>query len=160
VKRGLWLVPILAGALVTGLYAGTVTNRLPARAVRLRHPVVNVKLGRFIRPSAACAVGRSRAVATAWRREGNVHPAEVTATCVFWDNHPTWVVSFQGGDVCPGIPGPRGASELGKCGGYAENVRIDGSTGAWLDTFADGHPVPPSGEAAAPLKTVRELLEG
>jgi hypothetical protein len=70
------------------------------------------------------------------------------------------VVSFEGGDICPAITGYPGSSELGKCAGNVLNVRIDATTGAWLDTYADGNAITQEQASSSPPPSVEELLLG
>jgi hypothetical protein len=70
-----------------------------------------------------------------------------------------WVVSFQGGDICPPVTGYPGPDVAGQCVGSAWNVKIDALDGTWVDTFAGG-PTQASGSSATLMPMSRILVGG
>jgi hypothetical protein len=82
----------------------------PVEAVRviLDHEIDVPSYDRVITPGLGePPFGEEAAVDEAWRAVGEgTHPAAVVDVYVEWNGRPMWVVSFQGGDVCPPIMGP------------------------------------------------------
>ena len=77
-----------------------------------------------------------------------------------WNGVPVWVVSFEGGDVCSPTTAPLPPDAGEYCMGNTENVKIDATTGEWIDTFADGVPTPMQDTASLPTRSETSLLHG
>jgi hypothetical protein len=148
-------VPLVA----TVVSASHPTHTVQAMRIVLRQTVVAPSLDRVISPgSGDPVISQDQAVDTAWQQIGNVHPASVLAAYVDWNGQPMWVVSFQGGDICPPVTGYPGLDVAGQCVGNSWNVKIDAVTGAWLDTFAGG-PATNVG-SASPAPSMVKILSG
>jgi hypothetical protein len=146
---------------VVATYASARDNRVKTSRVEITRAIVSKSLHRDIVPgNQACTTSQQDAVDTAWQQLGSIHPAQVLVACVSWNSQPVWVVSFEGGDVCPPVSGPPGNPDAGDCIGNTMNARIDGVTGAWLDTFFDGPALTPAEAASASPAPLTQILQG
>jgi hypothetical protein len=162
IKR--WLIAVGVGLLAVAIVGTAVFAKHPvhpvrARLVVLERPVIAPRLNRAIGPGRGePPISEAQAVDRAWQQMGEVHPASVVAVYVSWNKQPMWVVSFQGGDICPPVTGYPGADVAGQCVGNTWNVKIDATTGAWVDTFAGGPATSPG--ASSPAPSMAKILRG
>lgn len=129
--------------------------------VAITSPIVNPELGRTVTPAEVPpTISAETALSIADKAMASSKPNRILYAYVVWNDLPVWVISYQGGDICPPVLGPPGSSVADQCAGNTISARIDSTTGEWLDTFADGQAITPSLLGDYPLPSMEEVLFG
>jgi hypothetical protein len=106
-------------------------------------------------------ISQREAVAFAWHPQKNGElPGKIVTAFVDWNGTPTWVVSLQGGNICSPYTGPVSQPPGAPVCVNFFTYRIDAATGQVVDRFTDGHLVPASQTASAPVPSLVDILEG